>query len=59
MPAPTALPGWNDFNDIVLAAIGRRVSQATQNNVDGAGVVDALKKCRDEMAASRRISKRS
>jgi hypothetical protein len=49
MPAPTALPGWNDFNDIVLAAIGRRVSQATQNNVDGAGVVDALKKCRDEM----------
>jgi len=49
MPVPTALPGWNDFNDLVLNALGRRVSEATDNRVSGAGVVDALRKSRDKM----------
>jgi len=49
MPAPTALPGWNDFNNLVLDGLGRRVSQATHNGVDGTDVVRALKKMRDEL----------
>ena len=49
MPAPTALPGWNDFNNLVLDGLGRRVSEATHNAVDGADVVGALKKMRDEL----------
>ena len=49
MSAPTALPGWNDFNDLVLSALGRQVSKATGNEVDGPDVVRALKKFRDEM----------